>query len=393
MNPKTISEAYDFPPPTPLHRLNVHDNLTINAERWLMAHNYHRQRQSLEYQSLTQPGIVYGLGVKVIDPPPKTRFKDQRWLEVQPGMAIDYQGNFIIVSAEHDRTYRLAVPAPQKMSTTVYLIVKYVDPDGLALPEERERVPEQFRLDETTQPPNPNLGEIELCRIHVAVGEVYLEMPERPMHPGPGQPNLLHRQPAKARSQAYLCIGLLSPHPNRTQQRINSLVDTLPALYPALHATVDIITDMATLHHCGLVYLQREQLSALSQMGQQFLQDYAATGGTLLLEVNAAETVESYRDAIAQLWPELSLQPAEPPLTTRPFLFGQLPTIGVDTLQLLQSDGILLLTQPLSEHWGPFAQVPDGIGLPRHEIRTAHELGINLLKFAWHRHQLYRLLQ
>lgn len=396
------SEMFEFPSPIPMHRLNVHDSLTINAERWLLAHNYHRQKQSLLYQSLAQPGIVYGLGVKVIEPPAETRFKDQRWLEVQPGMAIDYQGNFIIVSPDQDRTYRLAVPAPQQEPTTVYLIVKYVDPEGLELSGQREQVPEQFRLDETTQLPNPNAGEIELCRIHLELGDVQLEMPEQPMQPQSGAPNLLHRSPTKVRSQGHLRVGLLPPQPNRTQKNFEYLAAALPALYPALHSSIDTIADFSALSRYGLIYLQGTQLSALGNSGQQALQQYVAAGGTLLFEADGAQQSSDYEHAIAQLWPHIRLQqpPCDHTLKTTPFLFGQLPSVlGQDLpneaiqqeeIQLLESDGIVFLTRPLSAQWGPAGNIES---LPRQDIRAAHELGINLLTFAWQRQQLYQCLQ
>jgi len=386
-----MSEIFDFPLPSPLHRLNVHDNLTINADRWSFAHGYHRQRHSLQYQSLAQPGIVYGLGVKVIAPPAESRFKDSRWLEVQPGMAIDSQGNFIIVSAEHDRTYRLAVPAPQQTPITVYLIVKYVDPDGLELSEQRERVPEQFRLDETTQRPNPNLGEIELCRIHLALGEVQLQMPAQPMQPSTAQPNLLHRLPAKMRSLSYLRVALLTPQPNRTFQNFNWLTESLSALYPSLQCTVEPLNDFTALGQYGLVYVQPRQLSALGRLGREALQQYVAAGGNLLFEAAGDEQLS--REAIAQLWPQKALQPinADHALKTQPFLFGQLPVVNEEEIKLLYCDGLLLLSERLSERWS----VEDSQDVPvsREAIRAAHEFGINLLKFAWQRRQLYELLQ
>ncbi|MEL6813971.1 MAG: hypothetical protein AAFP03_04045 [Cyanobacteria bacterium J06598_3] len=383
-----MSETFAFPAPDPLHRLNVHDNLTINADRWSFAHGYHRQKQRLYYQSLYQPGIVYGLGVKVIAAPAQSRFKDPRWLEVQPGMAIDYQGNFVIVHPSHDRTYRLAVPAPQQAPTTVYLIVKYVDPDGLELSEQREHLPEQFRLDETTQPPNPNLGEIELCRIHLELGDVRLEMPADPLTPLSGQPNLRHRSPAQARSHAYTHIGFLGPQSNLTHQHFTGLLSALPALYPSLQANLETIEDFAALARYDLIYLQPERLSALGKVGQSALSTYLASGGNLLLEAENEQQADAIRTALSQLW-NFDLQPADfrHELQTQPFLFGSALQIREEGIKLYQSPGVLLLTPGLCSAWGI------GSGLPRHTVRAAHELGINLLQFAWQRRQAYQLLQ
>ena len=383
-----MSETFNYPPPDPLYRLNVRDNLAINAERWLLAHNYHRQRQSLNYQSLCEPGIVHGLGVKVIEAPAQSRFKDGRWLAVQSGVAIDNQGNFIIVGAEQDRTYRLALPAPQQAPTTVYLIVKYVDPDTLELPEQKERVPEQFRIDETTQLPNPNLGEVELCRIHLAVGEIRLETPVNPLRPQTGQPNLRHRMAAKMRSQHYLRIGLLRPQPNVVQQNFSHLAAALPAFYPTLQANIEPIESFSALSVYGLIYLQLNQLSALGRVAQQALQQYVAKGGTLLFEGQTPDEISRLSTELSQLWPQSNLQPVDPlhELVTQPFLFGRLPTVNQGEIMLYQGDGLILTSPPLSSAWGDRQ-------IARSDIRSAQELGANLLQFAWQRQRLYQLLQ
>ncbi|MBE9048586.1 hypothetical protein IQ255_30125 [Pleurocapsales cyanobacterium LEGE 10410] len=118
----------------PLSRLVVRDGLLLNAERWQQAHQYHRQRQNLHYQSLHRGGIVFGLGVKAIAPPnrvPAQYRQEKRWLRIQPGMAIDNYGNPIIVTEAID--LRLTA-YPQ--SAMVYLVIRYVDPDNLELVRE-----------------------------------------------------------------------------------------------------------------------------------------------------------------------------------------------------------------------------------------------------------------
>jgi hypothetical protein len=48
-----------------------------------------------------------------------------------------------------------------------------------------------------------------------------------------------------------------------------------------------------------------------------------------------------------------------------------------------------LIMGELSAAWG----LDEELSLPRSDIRTAQELGINILHFAWHRRQLTQLLQ
>ena len=55
-----------------------------------------------------QPGIVFGLGVRSIPAPEyaSVQYRDGRWLEIKPGIAIDLQGNPIVVPELE--TYRIA---------------------------------------------------------------------------------------------------------------------------------------------------------------------------------------------------------------------------------------------------------------------------------------------
>ena len=83
----------------PFERLNATDGLLINAERWRKVEQYHRGKQNFHYQALHQPGIVCGLGVKLITPDSNVPevFKDGRGIQIQPGIAIDLKGNPIVV--------------------------------------------------------------------------------------------------------------------------------------------------------------------------------------------------------------------------------------------------------------------------------------------------------
>ncbi|NEQ32015.1 MAG: hypothetical protein F6K04_13595 [Leptolyngbya sp. SIO4C5] len=70
----------------------------------------------------------------------------------------------------------------------------------------------------------------------------------------------------------------------------------------------------------------------------------------------------------------------------QPFLFGCLPQIAADSLELYQGGNVLLAMGNLSDPWS-------GRHLSRLEIREAQEFGINLLYFAWQENLFTRLLQ
>jgi hypothetical protein len=77
------------------------------------------------------------------------------------------------------------------------------------------------------------------------------------------------------------------------------------------------------------------------------------------------------------------------PLRTQPFLFSALPTIEEQPTQILMGGGIIFAIGNLSSAWG----LDEELSLPRETIRTAQEMGINILHFAWRRRQMMQAIQ
>jgi hypothetical protein len=63
--------------------------------------------------------------------------------------------------------------------------------------------------------------------------------------------------------------------------------------------------------------------------------------------------------------------------------------VGEEPIQLLVGGGIILIVGDLSAGWG----IDELRSLPRETIRTAQEMGINLLHYAWRRRQMLQLQQ
>jgi hypothetical protein len=223
----------------PLSRLHVADGLLLNADRWQHAHNYHRRRQNLHYQSLHQPGIVWGLGVRVISAPIETAapYRDGRWLEIQPGIAIDLSGNPIIV--DQPISFRVASEAIDQ-PLIVYLVVRYVDPTTLQRTTYQDIVQETFRIDEKTSPP---IGaDVELCRICLKPGTVTLSNAPDVFAPAPNQIDLCHRSTAQTRTQGTIRMAQFNSQAVPLEARLSRLLRSLPTLYPKLQGLEPIVT-------------------------------------------------------------------------------------------------------------------------------------------------------
>ena len=236
-----VRSPYPLPDLVPLTRLHVNDSLRVNAERWLVAHDYHRQRQNLHYQSLWLPGIVHGLGVKLIDPPDvaHSQFKEACWVEVQPGLAISGEGNPIVVEPEPvaNRIYPLEFSTPLPSDRILYVVVRYVDPDGLAVAPNADRLLERFRFDQRIDTLEPQ--DIELCRIQLRRGKVTIEEPQNPLLPQDHQLDFRHRPQAQVRSPQWLTVGTVAQLPQHQVQSFDALMEAVPALYGDLQASFD----------------------------------------------------------------------------------------------------------------------------------------------------------
>ncbi len=387
-----------FPSPSinPLQRLHVYDSLMMNAERWRLAHYYHRHRQNIHYQSLNEPGVVCGLGVRVVAPPDDApaKFRDQRWVEIQPGIAIDIEGNPIIVDSSIDRKFRISTAAPMTGSVTVYLVTSYVEPQNPGLRQSSDLIREWFRFDEKTSPPNEK--EIELCRIRLSPGTVQLENPTDVLFPKVNQLDLRFRTQVQARPQSIVRLATTLNVSDRTFHNLSYLMQSVEVLYPALQGvtTVGQINLSTEVNDYDLVYLTGWQALHLEPAELDALRQYLQTGGVIFIEVSSqsSKLTPDIKDLIAykfqttmQSWQNLNNQH---PLRTQPFLFAALRNINKQNIQLSNGGGIILLEGDLSDAWG----IDNNSILERNDIRTAQELGINILNFALQRRKITQQL-
>lgn len=402
-----------FPPPpiNPFERLHVYDGLMMNSKRWLLAHEYHRRRQNVHYQSLNQPGIVWGLGVRLIDPPGEApaQFRDGRWVEIQPGIAIDVEGNPIIVDAAIDRKFRIATAAPLTGSLTVYLVVSYVDPYNPERQQNSELLREWIRFDERTDPPEDY--QVELCRIELQPGIVKLEKPSDVLFPNGNQLDLRYRMQAKARPEAVVRVAQMKQKEtdydngrkklsNKIEETLSYLIQSAAALYPCLQGETEIgkvnLQTARTVAAYDLLYLADSQVVAFEEEEVETLRSYLRTGGIVLIDSPSYN--EDFADIIIndiikdeleidlENWQEIK---REHPLRSQPFLFGALPNIDGGKIELWSGGGVILVRGALSSAWG----LDEEFLRDRNEIRTAQELGINIIHFAWRRRQMTQLMQ
>ena len=392
--------SHPFPPPPiqPFERLQASDGLLINAERWRQAHNYHRVRQNTHYQCLNQPGIVCGLGVRDIPAPSKVeaKYRDGRWVQIQPGIAIDLAGNLIVVPTPYDFPVDLEVATSEPLM--VYLTVSYIDPEDLRARDSRDTVRETYRFDQRNS--TLEISEIEICRILLEPGKKDVTQPADAFFPGYNNINLRFRRQAQARPQAIVKLAQVTHSDSgcdRNFFNLSYLLQSIEPLYSYLQGTEEagqVTLTEKSIQEYDLLYLTGQEALSFNKLDLESLSKYLNSGGVLLVDAprDATALIESTYSLAEQL--KNPLKPLtelrrDHPLRVQPFLFAALPIVNQRPVEIATAGGIILIIGDLASAWG----LDKELTLPRLAIRTAQELGINILYYAWKRRQLIGLQQ
>ncbi|MTJ53148.1 hypothetical protein FJR38_11100 [Anabaena sp. UHCC 0253] len=427
-----------FPPAIELFkRFQVADGLLINSEKWQIAHEYHRRRQNVHYQSVNQAGIVCGFAVHLLRKTvPGNSNQYEFFLKFQKGIAIDRYGNCIVLDQEWEK--KIATKIATSIPKTVYFVVSYQEP----VANGKEVVTEQFEIKERTEPPSEN--EVELCRIRLT-SQRDIKISQNVFAPGDDELDFRYRPSAKWRSLSmirtatYTDLGqwqeVFADAPQASN--LSYLLQSLNSLYPsleALHVGDSESSNPNLPTDYNLISVTDTQIQKFDAQGINILQSYLQTGGVILIEhltnthkigglikakqdlqqeiMNLEEelidereilteelrsqtdTVKAILDQIAHEYNQklnTKLQPltelTNHPLRKTPFLFDQLPSINQQPISILADGGIIVVIGKLSSAWGNNGN----LSLSRETIRSAQEMGINILHFAWRRKELTQL--
>ncbi|MGB6300597.1 MAG: DUF4159 domain-containing protein [Rivularia sp. (in: cyanobacteria)] len=391
--------SHPFPPPSiePFDRLQAADGLLINADRWRKAHDYHRLRQNTHYQCLNQPGIVCGLGVRSIPSPSnvQAKYRDGRWVQIQPGIAIDLAGNLIVVPTAFNFPIDLEVANTD--SILIYLTVSYVDPEDLRAQNSRETVRETYRFDQRNS--TLKISEIEICRILLQPGQKDITQPNDIFFPGYNDIDLRSRRQAQARPQGILRIAQINHNDDECARNffnLSYLLQSIESLYPFFRGVdePEQITLAKKIEDYDLLYLTGRQELSINSVEFKSLQNYLNRGGMLLVDVpeNGEALIKSTYALAEKL--NITLKKStelrrDHSLRTRPFLFAGLPVINQKIIEIVTGGGIILTIGDLASAWG----LDKEMKMPRLAIRTAQEFGINIIYYAWNRRRLIGLQQ
>jgi hypothetical protein len=389
-----------------MKRVNPFQGLVIDADTWQDAHNYHRNQHRLHLLAFHKPGIVQGLEVVSNEPPDLS-------VTVQSGLAVDPEGNTIIVAqAQH---YHIQT----RQKKTIYLIIQfreipaepYQPPDG----GQATRILEGYRIQERDKLPNePHL---ELARIDFDPAEEAIKNAKNPSRPGKNEINLGNRQEVKVPAQAVSVVPEKAPpvvqQKSQTHQETiilaqkalgdadrNLHIDGLKNLLGEINQhngfTVDIAENISLdkdIDKYTIIYLVGKGSFQLNTEEQAALGVFLQSGGVVFGEGCAEGQAEvgakairdfglAFNQLAKQLHCKLETVKRGQPVLSSPNLFSAVPQ-GAGPNGILLEDGYMIYSG--SDYGCAWQGGHKDDPLARDIIRSAFEIGINIVTYAYKR--------
>ena len=377
----------------PIRRIQPYDGMVVTAETWETVHDYHRQQLRYHHLLSHGAGILIGLEVVASDPPDSSVY-------VQPGIAVDSAGRFIVLPEllAYDLgaaqgplylqlSYDESQPKTEDSSTTSG------DATDVTL-----FVRSQYGLEAAGTPPDPSGPYLELARFYRQGTRAPIVNAADPLRPGVNEIDLRFRcsSGGASRPTARLAVcyaGKVTAdaaqcHAQGAQQLARGLRQT------GWQAWVDDaieLTPGSDLSSYALVYLVAQEAFQLTPAEMTLLYGYVQNGGTLLLEAchkgSAVEAITTtFLDMLSSFGMKVTDLSAGHPLLNEPNFFA-LPPVGFETgatASIKVGAGVIVSTFDYGCVWQGERRSQ---AASREEIRAAHEWGCNIMAYAVARRQ------
>ena len=385
-----------------LKRVNPFQGLVIDADTWRDAHNYHRDQQRLHMLAFHKVGVVEGLEVTANNPPDLS-------VGIHPGMAIDPEGNVIIVSQA--QRYRIQT----REKGVIYLIVQFreVPSEPYQPPEggQPTRILEAYRIQEREKlPTEPYL---ELARIDFDPAEEAIKDAKNPSHPGKNEINLSSRQevtavtaaapPVTPEKPAATAPEITSP-PTETITLGHAVLggaskdlhrEGLKNLIREINRQANFVANLQeniplvdkNINRCTLLYLTGNSPFELTTEQQAALSAFLQAGGVIFGEgcpegetesKGAKEFGLAFNQLASQLKCKLEMVQRGHPLLSAVHVFSDVPQ-GAEPVMLLEGSHMVYSGSDYGCAWQGGHQ---GHPLSREIIRSSIEMGGNIVAYA-----------
>lgn len=380
-------------------RVNPFPGLAIDADTWRDAHNYSRDQQRLHNLMFHNVGIVSGLEVTENDPPDMS-------VNIQPGVAIDPEGNTIIVR----NIYHYKIQNRDK--ETIYLIIQfreilegpYQPPEG----GQPTRIVDGYRIQERDNlPEEPHL---ELARIELDPDEGIIRSASNRLHPATNEIDLNYRQEAnqplaqtKPESTAEpahdtaipkkeIHIGQVNTNGTKDGLNLHGLRNLARELELHYNWSVELEENVAfdeNIERFTMIYMAGGNNFSLNEEQHAALEGFLKSNGVLFAEDCGEDTPvvtedkkngPVYDEIIDRLHIKLKNVDQDDLLLSNVNVFSEIPQ-GTKSGIFLKKDNIIYSNNDYGCAWQGGHK---GNPISRDAIRSAFEMGANIADYAYH---------
>jgi hypothetical protein len=378
---------------SPITGIQPFTELPLDADIWSEAHNQHHLHRRVHSLAMHRPGIVYGLEVVA-----STR--DPRTVIVAPGVAVDNEGQTILLSKPWIEQLTL--------NRQIYIVLTYeaVEDPGSAVKvgggQQCYRVVEGRAVFPTQELP---LGKpyIELARIYRTGTDRPITNAANPFDPEYNQLNLLHRPTAFPHCYADMTVAEMTyvPEKDPTNWKPNraGLWNLLRegngrGFHIDFGSPYSLSNPQAGADPALLYMAGNQNFQPLEDEELEGLRHFLADGGLLLAEAVGGSTEFSagFRDLATRLGANLTPVGSKHPLLTAHHIFSAPPPGACEKGELLADlkAGVVFSSFDYGGAWWGNVAHPHAADA-RDQIRQAQEFGMNLLAFADRNRRLLRL--
>lgn len=355
----------------PQKRLKPYDGMSVTAEVWDQAHEYHRLANQSHHLFFHGSGILVGMEVVASDPPDPIVF-------ILPGVAVDSTGQVIILSEP------VAYDLGDEVEGPLYLTITHRESSSAVKKskggEDLAYIQDEFLI--TARPSLPDAASIELARFTRENRASAIRDAARPAGPGINEIDLRFRHPIERHTEQLLTAAVIYlgnvkearhglgltrlSNEIRGREQINLVVDDGLQLDPGVLGY-------------SFLYLVGEGKFQLTKAQLKGLQGYVERGGVLLMESCNAEAQEAFLHTAEEIGMALKASQKDHSLLNHPYLFAAPPAGYEQDAELYLGAGCILSSFNYGRLWSGEGRerVPS-----REEIRSAVEWGVNLLTYV-----------
>ena len=360
----------------PLKRIKPSDGMTITAQIWEEAHEYHRHSHRYHTMFGHGPGILTGLEVIASDPPDTSVY-------ISPGVAIDTEGQLIVLPQA------VAYDIGQEMEGLFYVILSYSESQPRS--DENDQDDDsgsRYIHGEFSISAHASLAEVtgvELARVRRSSRDSVLRDVASPMRPGLDEIDLRLRREIGVPLQINVAVSYLGQHEEKWHGvGLTQLAQTLNHLGNyrlQVEDEVGIGPGIVTNTLVCLVGQGKFELTAAEMTG---LRNYVYRGnGTLFIESLDEAAEKAFLNFLTSKDMKAAPLIGGHRLLTQPYLFNTPPPGYEPDNPLVEvSEGVIFSRRNYGRLWQ--GERRDQLA-SREEIRAATEWGSNLMTYALNR--------